>query len=55
MAKKKGTVLFKLMSAAGTGFFYVGEKNTRFEINFYLFFSKVLFEICSEEIDSSKI
>jgi len=30
MAKKKATVLYKLMSAAGTGFFYVGEKNTRF-------------------------
>ena len=27
---KKSTVLYKLLSTAGTGFFYVGEKNTKF-------------------------
>lgn len=26
---KKTTMLFKLVSSAGTGFFYVGEKHTR--------------------------
>lgn len=28
---KKSTVLYKLVSSAGTGFFYVGEKNTKFK------------------------
>lgn len=27
--KKKAQMLFKLLSSAGTGYFYVGEKNTR--------------------------
>ena len=27
--KKKAQMLFKLLSTAGTGFFYVGEKNNR--------------------------
>jgi hypothetical protein len=30
--KKKGTVLYKLVSSAGTGFFYVGEKSTKFNL-----------------------
>jgi large subunit ribosomal protein L33 len=30
MAKKrKATMLFKMISSAGTGFFYVGEKSTK--------------------------
>jgi hypothetical protein len=29
MAKKKTTILFKLLSSAGTGFFYLGEKSTK--------------------------
>jgi ribosomal protein L33 len=29
MAKKKTTMLFKLLSSAGTGFFYVGKKNIK--------------------------
>ena len=29
MAKKKAQMLFKLVSTAGTGFFYVGEKSTK--------------------------
>ena len=29
MAKKKAQMLFKLVSSAGTGFFYVGEKSTK--------------------------
>ena len=29
MAKKKAQMLFKMVSTAGTGFFYVGEKSTR--------------------------
>jgi large subunit ribosomal protein L33 len=28
--KKKATMLYKLVSSAGTGFFYVGEKNTKY-------------------------
>jgi hypothetical protein len=28
---KKGTVLFKLLSSAGTGYFYVGAKNTKLD------------------------
>jgi len=27
--KKKATMLYKLVSSAGTGFFYVGEKSTK--------------------------
>ena len=27
--KRKATMLFKMVSTAGTGFFYVGEKNTK--------------------------
>jgi large subunit ribosomal protein L33 len=27
---KKATMLYKLVSQAGTGFYYVGEKNTRY-------------------------
>ena len=27
--KKKSTVLYKLVSSVGTGFFYVGEKSTK--------------------------
>ena len=30
MAKKKATVLFKLVSTAGTGYFYTGEKNVKY-------------------------
>jgi len=31
MAKgKRGTLLYKLVSSAGTGFYYMGEKNTKF-------------------------
>ena len=29
MAKKKAQMLFKMVSMAGTGFFYVGEKSTK--------------------------
>ena len=29
MAKKKAQMLFKMVSTAGTGFFYVGEKSTK--------------------------
>lgn len=28
--KKKLTMLYKMVSTAGTGFFYVGEKNTKY-------------------------
>ena len=28
--KKKATMLYKLISTAGTGFFFVGEKNTKY-------------------------
>jgi large subunit ribosomal protein L33 len=28
--KKKATLLYKMISSAGTGFFYVGEKNTKY-------------------------
>lgn len=28
--KKKATMLYKLLSTAGTGYFYVGEKNTKY-------------------------
>ncbi len=28
--KKKATVLYKLLSSANTGYFYVGEKSTKF-------------------------
>ena len=28
--KKKATMLFKMVSTAGTGFFYVGEKSTKY-------------------------
>lgn len=27
--KKKATMLYKMVSSAGTGFFYVGEKNVK--------------------------
>ena len=27
--KKKATMLYKMVSTAGTGFFYVGEKNVK--------------------------
>ena len=29
MAKKGLTIMYKLMSSAGTGFFYSGEKSTK--------------------------
>ena len=29
MGKKKGQIVFKLLSSVGSGFFYVGEKNAR--------------------------
>jgi hypothetical protein len=36
MAKKGGAkLIYKLVSSAGTGFFYVGEKTTKF-INFII-------------------
>lgn len=28
--KKKATMLYKMLSTAGTGFFFVGEKSTKF-------------------------
>ena len=34
---KKGTVLYRLLSSAGTGYYYVGEKNTKFLLSYYLF------------------
>jgi hypothetical protein len=30
MAKRKTTILFKLLSSAGTGFYYLGEKSTKY-------------------------
>ncbi|MCL4116180.1 UNVERIFIED_CONTAM: hypothetical protein GTU68_013258 [Idotea baltica] len=29
---KKSTMLFRLLSTAGTGYFYVGKKNVRYSI-----------------------
>ena len=43
---KKSTVLYKLLSSAGTGFFYVGEKNTKF---------KYIIQTCSKKNDFEKI
>ena len=30
MAKKKATILFKLLSSVGTGYFYLGKKNSKY-------------------------
>lgn len=32
---KKTTLLFKLVSSAGTGFYYYGEKSTKYNFYFY--------------------
>lgn len=54
MAKKKATVLYKLLSSAGTGYFYVGEKNTRLK-NINLFFKLIYEKICCKKIMYEKI
>jgi ribosomal protein L33 len=30
---KKGTMLFRLLSSAGTGYFYIGHKNVKYKIS----------------------
>jgi len=54
MAKvKKATMLFKLLSSANTGYFYVGKKSTKY-ILFEISISKNLFRFATRKLQLRK-
>lgn len=51
---KKATMLFKLVSSAGSGFFYVGKKSTKYIFFYFVFLYTFCFRFATRKLTLRK-